>query len=158
MQCLRGEETFDTCRPYEAHLYAWGDPHAIRPIAVNGREFQVTKNLENALRSLRRVDDRLRVLWIDALCINQQHNEEKKNQVAHMDVVYKKATNVLIWLGKETADTGSTLQFLDHFQQGLKEIPNFMDVILSTSHSLLRNSAANVQEHHKLLRIPMVTL
>ncbi|KXH61540.1 heterokaryon incompatibility protein [Colletotrichum salicis] len=38
-------------------------------------------------------------LWIDAFCINQTNNEEKKHQVLLMYRIYSAAQNVLVWLG-----------------------------------------------------------
>ncbi|KUJ14857.1 uncharacterized protein LY89DRAFT_783924 [Mollisia scopiformis] len=53
---------------YKAPSYAWSSPKATRPIVVDGHQFQVTVNLESALRRLRRNDDDL-CLWVDALFI-----------------------------------------------------------------------------------------
>lgn len=85
---------------YEALSYAWGDPNEITPIVVNGRRFNVTVNLECALRHLRRPDAE-RPLWIDAICINQLDDREKEIQVRVMATIFKYSTKVLIWLGKE---------------------------------------------------------
>lgn len=38
-------------------------------------------------------------LWIDAFCIDQANNEEKKHQVLLMHRIYSLAQNVLVWLG-----------------------------------------------------------
>lgn len=38
-------------------------------------------------------------IWIDALCINQQDDNEKMIQVANMSQLYRKATKVWVWLG-----------------------------------------------------------
>lgn len=40
-----------------------------------------------------------RLLWIDALCINQKDNNEKSSQVMMMRDIYAHAKNVLVWLG-----------------------------------------------------------
>jgi hypothetical protein len=62
----------------------------------------VTKNLHAALFRLR--DRSLeRILWIDALCIDQKNVEEKGQQVQLMAKIYSKAARVLVWLG-ETED------------------------------------------------------
>ena len=60
--------------------------------------FGVTTNLEKALRHLR---DRVsgRILWVDAICINQSDWEECLSQVQRMGNVYEQALEVRIWLG-----------------------------------------------------------
>jgi len=37
--------------------------------------------------------------WVDAICINQDDMQEKAEQVHRMDTIYKKAREVLVWLG-----------------------------------------------------------
>jgi hypothetical protein len=53
------------------------------------------------LRVLRVSDgsDRGRVLWIDALCINQDDDAERVHQVGIMGSIYRQARQVLVWLG-----------------------------------------------------------
>lgn len=41
---------------------------------------------------------RRRVLWVDALCINQSDEQERSHQIALMADIYRKASKVLIWL------------------------------------------------------------
>jgi hypothetical protein len=36
---------------------------------------------------------------VDAICIDQQNNEEKGYQVRNMLLIYQKATRVIAWLG-----------------------------------------------------------
>lgn len=59
--------------PYEALSYVWGTRHSEEIISVDGCLFEVTENLNQALVYLRRPDED-RVLWIDAICIDQSHN------------------------------------------------------------------------------------
>ncbi|KAF2143538.1 uncharacterized protein K452DRAFT_224862, partial [Aplosporella prunicola CBS 121167] len=115
IQCLLGEESFDSCRPYEALSYVWGDPMKTRPITVNGRPLDVTENLEAALRELRFSNGKIRILWIDAVCINQADSEEKGHQVGMMDVIYKKAEEVVVWLGRESNKTSMSLEHARFF-------------------------------------------
>jgi hypothetical protein len=70
--------------------------------------FQVTRNLEAALRALR-LPDRTRRLWVDAICINQMSDKEKTHQVGQMNLIYKSAAHVLVWLGE--ADIRSKFMF-----------------------------------------------
>jgi len=47
-----------------------------------------------------------RLLWVDAICINQSDDTEKAVQVAEMHHIYQKATSVYVWLGpaSDTSD------------------------------------------------------
>jgi hypothetical protein len=89
---------------YEALSYVWGV--TIRPymIQVNGCPFQVTYNLYSALRELR-LPDTERLLWIDAMCINQSDNIEEGSQVQLMQAIYTRASRVIVWLGDSTSGT-----------------------------------------------------
>jgi hypothetical protein len=62
------------------------------------KPFQVTKSLEKALRHLRDGASG-RILWVNAICINQSDSKEKISQVQSMSDVYKNAMEVRIWLG-----------------------------------------------------------
>jgi hypothetical protein len=63
----------------------------------------VTKNCELALRYLRKENSN-RVLWVDAICINQKDKKERGHQVGMMRNVYSKATEVLVWLGESSKE------------------------------------------------------
>lgn len=58
----------------------------------------MTVNLESALRHLRYAFVS-RLLWVDALCINQNNNHEKTHQVKLMGDIYRRTRQGLIWLG-----------------------------------------------------------
>jgi hypothetical protein len=93
---------------YEAVSYVWGseaDPSFIS-IRDRGRlgssSLPVTQNLAEAMRYLRR-EDEARILWIDAVCINQQDLVERSVQVRRMGDIFKNAKQVDVWLGPESA-------------------------------------------------------
>jgi hypothetical protein len=83
---------------YEALSYTWGNSDEKLEVEVNGYMMPVTDNLGHALRRLR-YTERARVLWIDALCINQNASDERNHQVAFMADIYRSASTVLVWLG-----------------------------------------------------------
>lgn len=87
---------------YAALSYTWGDPNATSPIILNGQPFQITSNLRSALQVLRRQGrewNTKRLLWIDAICIDQANDHERGQQVQLMKSIYKSAHHVFIWLG-----------------------------------------------------------
>lgn len=85
---------------YEALSYVWSDPTTTSPILLNGHGFEITTNLEAALQSLR-YEDVERWLWIDAICINQRSISEKNAEVRRMHLIYQRAEQVIVWLGRE---------------------------------------------------------
>lgn len=103
-------ELFEACLhevdgiPYEALSYTWGDASAKREITVNQRPFNITANLDAALQALR-LPHQDRLLWVDAICIDQASDAEKSHQVGQMRLVYKLAEKVIIWLGPSSEDS-----------------------------------------------------
>jgi hypothetical protein len=65
---------------------------------VNCKIIHVTANLEEALQYLRR-PEQTRMVWVDAVCINQDDPKEKTIQVNMMGKIYSKSTRGAVWLG-----------------------------------------------------------
>ncbi|PSN72337.1 heterokaryon incompatibility, partial [Corynespora cassiicola Philippines] len=84
--------------PYRCLSYMWGAPFAHHEILINGGRFRVGDNLHRFLHTARRLYPS-QPLWIDAICINQRDLAEKGHQVQAMGHIYRKAKEVLIWLG-----------------------------------------------------------
>ena len=78
-------------------------------ITINSIAVGVKPNLENALRYLR-YKNRTRTLWIDCYCINQGSIADRDAQVRRMDMIYKRASQVIIWLGLPTEDSSKGLE------------------------------------------------
>ena len=83
-------------KKYDALSYVWGDDKKMHTINVNGRSFQVRENL---MFYLRRVCRNPLLLWIDALCLNQDDKAEKSQQILRMREIYENAGSVLAELG-----------------------------------------------------------
>lgn len=90
---------------YHALSYCWGGMSETSPIHVNGHIHYITTNLEAALRRAREID-RDRLIWADALCINQQDLIEKASQVDLMASIFTEASCCLFWLGNTADDPG----------------------------------------------------
>ena len=97
---------------YEALSYTWGNPHTTHCITFESKPFPVTENLYFALEQLRPTEVP-RYLWIDALCIDQLNDVEKSAQVQLMGDIYKRASRVLIWLGKAEDDSDLAMDFFN---------------------------------------------
>jgi hypothetical protein len=91
--------------------YTWGDPELVSQILVNGYELHIHGNLDAALRHLR-LKDSPRILWTDAVCINQASTSERNSQVAMMAQVYESAGAVLVWLGPASEDSHLAIDLL----------------------------------------------
>jgi hypothetical protein len=87
---------------YEALSYVWGIPQKTRSILLNNYAFKVTENLHSVLSRMRN-QYLERVIWIDAICINQDDLKEREEQIQYMARIYGVAKSVIVWLG-ETAD------------------------------------------------------
>jgi hypothetical protein len=81
---------------------------------LDGKPFAIQGNLYDALYDLRPTGNMLRMLWADAICIDQRNLEERKRQVGLMDYIYSRASIVLIWLGCGTAEVEKT--FADNWK------------------------------------------
>ena len=101
---------------YEALSYTWGGIKKPYEVEVNGRRMSVTENLSLALRHLRyQYQDR--ILWIDAICINQDNDKERGHQVRQMASIYKRAERVIIWLGRATSETDLILRSMKQLEE-----------------------------------------
>lgn len=106
---------------FEALSYTWGSFSRTATVTVyNGLAVDtkpsilpIGASLSEALRYLR-LRDQERVVWIDALCINQDDLEERGHQVGRMAHIYSRARKVVAWLGPDFDDAVKALQGLKH--------------------------------------------
>ncbi len=105
---------------FQALSYTWGQEikHRIgcdnvekNSIGRVGRFLPIHKNLWLALQRLRHETEE-RVLWIDAICINQTENGEKNIQVPLMRKIFEKADSVIVWLGEESKDSSAAFDLI----------------------------------------------
>ncbi|KAL7919585.1 heterokaryon incompatibility domain-containing protein [Trichoderma austrokoningii] len=86
---------------YEALSYVWGSEDKPRCVSTNEDDLYITENLHDALLRLR--DCSLpRIIWADAICINQDDDEERGRQVEMMAEIYARASRVVVWLEEAT--------------------------------------------------------
>ncbi|KAI9836141.1 MAG: hypothetical protein M1837_003450 [Sclerophora amabilis] len=97
---------------YEALSYHWGDPSSRTHIICDPKDqiISITKNLGTALRTLR-LRDSPRILWADAVCINQNDVTERNHQERNMRDIYHRAERVVAWIGEESDEDNAVMDF-----------------------------------------------
>src|SRR5579871_4276375 len=118
------QESNTRTHPYEALSYVWGTPkkcHVSPPsISIDNHDMPVTENLYKALSRLR-YHSLERILWVDAVCIDQTNTSEQEKQIQFMARIYAQATRVVVWLGEATHDSDEALKETHDSDQALKE-------------------------------------
>lgn len=104
---------------YEALSHAGGSLG--RPVDIHvGRSgdatLSVTRDVATALRYLRLKHEE-RVLWVDAICVNQQDVNERVPQMQKMAQIYGNAFRVVAWLGPPSHDSIGALHLIKGFSQ-----------------------------------------
>lgn len=98
--------TFSLNAPeYAALSYCWGDESDKAYVPLDRRRFPITRNLFSVLRQLRSDVKYASYMWIDAICINQDDEDEKSHQIPLMPQIYSRASSVPAWLGEEADDS-----------------------------------------------------
>ncbi|KAF5580393.1 heterokaryon incompatibility (het-6OR allele) [Fusarium pseudoanthophilum] len=104
----------DIVGKYEAVSYAWEDGHTTNKLETERGTFLITPSLFHALHRFR-LKEEPRMLWADAVCINQSDNAEKASQVALMDEIYASAACTLVYLGLEADGSEVVGELLTRF-------------------------------------------
>jgi len=103
LECACLPYNIDEAPPYEALSYVWGNPNPPDVLLCNGQSTSIGPSLSHALRRLR-YRESTRIVWVDAICINQQDSVEKSHQVPMMGSIYSLARRVVVSLGQGDAE------------------------------------------------------
>jgi hypothetical protein len=138
IKCTFDHAVLGTNAPaYEALSYTWGSIHSVGSITLNDTPFHVTKNLNAALRDLR-LPHTTRVVWIDAICINQADNDERGEQVQLMREIYTQAKEVIVWVGQASNSSNLAMDFFESASTNPDMEQWFKDTITNTGQGLYR--------------------
>ncbi|KAJ4109647.1 hypothetical protein NW768_012083 [Fusarium equiseti] len=107
----------------------------------------IGRNLAAALRHLR-LESKPRLLWADAICINQQDLDERASQVLRMGDIFSQARRVIVWLGPQASNSDLAIGSLNWM--GLQ-----CDVSDEESNARL-HSVLLEHDHHPSLSNPSV--
>jgi hypothetical protein len=116
-ECISYSLDNEHSNSFEAVSYTWGVSTNTRHIMIDGCNFPVGTNAFDVLISMR-LKNESRLVWIDAICINQEDNDEKAQQLPLMREIYSTAKSVYAWLGKPSDDIGFAMSLL----RDLKEL------------------------------------
>lgn len=81
-------------------------------IILDGQSYAIRPKLYEALHHLRHANDTV-ILWIDALCINQDDLLERSLQVPLMSKIFSQARQVLLWIGGGRLEAATLRLFID---------------------------------------------
>jgi hypothetical protein len=84
------------------------------------KELQALWDLNATKEGKARVTVNSRLLWIDAICINQADLDERIAQIKIMRQIYQHAHSVLIWLGDDDGDGGTAIELMSRIRQKLR--------------------------------------
>lgn len=107
IECSLRTYTTEDAPPYVALSYTWDRDNRFEYIACDGRFMRVGRNVWDVLSlyQFRATDsDRCGLIWIDAICIDQDNIGERNHQVEQMSDIYSGAKSVIVWLGQSIDD------------------------------------------------------
>lgn len=114
---------FPTKGTISALSYVWGNSDKTCPIIIDECVIWITESLNAALKRLQE-DNRILLLWVDAICINQADVEEKSAQVQQMDKIYGMAELVLGWIGTAADGSDVAMKALAHIGKACYDMPD----------------------------------
>jgi hypothetical protein len=111
---------------YEALSYVWGDQSHPERISLlqedlagenivgeNVQSLAIGPSLASALHQFRH-EHESRSLWCDSICINQDDLAERSAQVLLMGDLYREASRVVVWLGREEENSSQAIEVMNY--------------------------------------------
>jgi hypothetical protein len=100
--------SLDGIPPYETLSYVWGTSERNATIELEDETLlRVTGTLHAALPFVVRHCE-TRYLWIDQICIDQEHLQERGHQVSLMGRIYSGCSCVIVWVFSHVQDLSSS--------------------------------------------------
>jgi len=108
IRCTLFEVPLAKAPAYEAISYTWGDSSIREDIWVNSKRLNIPASAHKILSSRSSLWIP-RLVWIDAICINQEDTEERNSQVILMKEVYSSAFVVSVCLQTSPAPENTNI-------------------------------------------------
>lgn len=136
IECYIRVQSLSSGPLFSAISYTWaddnGDDSNCEEVILDGQPVHVSRNCYAALKRVRKAAT-TSIIWIDAVCIDQNHAEERGHQVKLMPQIYLQAQTVFVYVGehhsgsRDLCDTIwqiSLAQDPDHFTKLLVRVSN----------------------------------
>jgi hypothetical protein len=124
----------DSPGKFSAISYAWGIADYSQALTTPTGPIIITMSLFSVLKEIREKGDRP-LLWVDAVCIDQENSDEKVTQIRLMRTIYSKAFDVVAWLGHEEHNSSQVIKTLCELRS-LSQKPDSLITGVSTPVSL----------------------
>lgn len=111
--------------------YVWGDKSKRSSVILNNGRLSVAASSEAAIRRMR-LPDRDRVLWIDAVCIDQANNSDRSQQVIHMREIYGCGVRNLVYLGEDNEGVKQALEDIERLLEDMRDETNGFRGVVET--------------------------
>ena len=115
----------------ELHLLSSSAPRSAEEIASllanldqRRQQLKALWDLHATKEGKARVYVNSRLLWIDAICINQADFDERVAQIKIMRQIYQSASSVVVWLGDDDGDGGTAIELLSRISQKIRNRRN----------------------------------
>ena len=125
LACTLNHASVEDAPPYDALSYVWGTQSETSAVLCNGAEFSLTPSLFEALGQICRYQSQInssRMIWVDAVCIDQRNDREKGSQVRLMEKIYRSAQTVLVWLGNAHDNSDMAMERAPDLQKKLLSV------------------------------------
>lgn len=105
------ETPLEHMRQYSALSYVWGSDDKTHKLWTPAGSIPITSSLFSALVRLRDSESPI-TLWVDAICIDQEDDEEKSKQIQLLPRIFRLASNVIAYLGEEYEQSNLAIETL----------------------------------------------
>lgn len=152
VSCYLRTVALDTDKIYTALSYRW-DNTSNAIISVNDIATRVGKNLALALQHIRNSihqgsSSLCSLIWVDAVCINQDDEDEKSHQIQLMGAIYSRASSVISWLGPDNnGEMASAIIAIQSIEYVVESTPDWLkDLEWMQDYPLLREVDHNIED------------
>jgi hypothetical protein len=144
IRCTLSTASLDETPEYYALSYVWGNLQPTVPARIDQDMMDITRNLWMALKYLR-LENTVRTLWVDAICINQSNISERNEQVCQVGKIFERAAEVIIWLGEENDDSDLAINLIKSWGETMCW-HNWFNIINSEIPSMERDGEMSREE------------